>query len=251
LKTNAWFPHQSQVVLLEDPQLTLLLQAAIQGAPKSAEAKAKLLIQQLLSSHSNLEQLARALRSYHDAHKRLPGPAITDKNGKPLLSWRVAILPHLEGGSALHRQFKLDEPWDSLHNKKLLEQMPSLYVPSGVKTKAPFTTYYQAFTGPGTAFEPGMVLRIPGDFPDGLSNTALLVETGGGVPWTKPEDVPFDPKNELPELGGPFPSGFHIVMGDGRVRRVSRDFDRLTLRGAITRNGGEAIELDKLDPKKQ
>ncbi|MFM7115570.1 MAG: DUF1559 domain-containing protein, partial [Planctomycetota bacterium] len=39
-----------------------------------------------------------AILNYHDAMNRLPGQAITDAAGKPLLSWRVAILPYLDEG---------------------------------------------------------------------------------------------------------------------------------------------------------
>ena len=45
-------------------------------------------------------------------------------SGKPLLSWRVHLLPFLEENE-LYEQFKLDEPWDSPHNIKLLDQMPA------------------------------------------------------------------------------------------------------------------------------
>jgi uncharacterized protein (TIGR03067 family) len=200
-------------------------------------------------SSNNLKQIALALHSYHDTYKRLPGPAITSKDGKPLLSWRVAILPFVEEGT-LYREFRLDEPWDSPHNKKLLNKMPKLYEPVRGKTKQPYTSYYQAFTGPGTAFEPNMKLRIGGSFPDGTSLTIFVVEAGEPVPWTKPEDVPYDPKKDLPKLGGLFPDGFHIVMVDGSVLWVGRGFDERTFRGAITRNGREDINLDKLNPQK-
>jgi uncharacterized protein (TIGR03067 family) len=218
------------------------------AAAKKFREKIELAAQKAQSSN-NLKQMALASHSYHDTYKHLPGPAITDKQGKPLLSWRVAILPFVEEAD-LYRQFKLDEPWDSEHNKKLLEKMPKLYEPVRGKTKQPYTTYYQAFVGPGTAFEPNMRLRLL-DFPDGTSNTVLLVEAGEAVPWTKPEDVPFDPKKkDLPKLGGLFPDGFHIAMADGTVTWVSRNFDPGTLRLAIIRNDGQPIDLDKLNPKK-
>src|SRR5262249_55645747 len=56
----------------------------------------------------------------------LPPVAIADRKGKPLLSWRVALLPYL-GEWDLYRKFKLDEPWDSPHNKALLPLMPEIY----------------------------------------------------------------------------------------------------------------------------
>ena len=48
------------------------------------------------------------------------------KDGKPLLSWRVKLLPYLEQG-ALYKEFHLDEPWDSEHNKKLRATVPATY----------------------------------------------------------------------------------------------------------------------------
>src|SRR5438045_1511259 len=75
-----------------------------------------------LTSSNNLKQIALAFHSFHDTYGGMPAAAICDKAGKPLLSWRVAILPWIEEG-ALYKQFKLDEPWDSKHNKALLKKM--------------------------------------------------------------------------------------------------------------------------------
>ena len=49
-----------------------------------------------------------------------PARANFDEDGNPLLSWRVHILPYMDYGQ-LYDQFHLDEPWDSEHNKKLLD----------------------------------------------------------------------------------------------------------------------------------
>src|SRR5207249_2796575 len=76
-------------------------------------------------SQNNLKQIGLAMHNYHDTYRHFPPQALTDKNGKPLLSWRVAVLPFIEQDN-LYRQFKLDEPWDSEHNRKLLERMPKL-----------------------------------------------------------------------------------------------------------------------------
>jgi len=83
-------------------------------------------------SNNNLKQIAIAFHQYHDTYKSLPLHAIYSKDGKtPLLSWRVAILPFIEQ-DALYKQFKLDEPWDSEHNKKLIPLMPRIYMPVGL-----------------------------------------------------------------------------------------------------------------------
>ena len=39
----------------------------------------------------------------------------------------MAILPFLEQ-QALYSKFKLDEPWDSPHNKALISEMPPTYL---------------------------------------------------------------------------------------------------------------------------
>ena len=43
---------------------------------------------------------------------------------------------------------------------------------------------------------------------DGTSNTVLVVEAATAVPWTKPDELPYDPNGMLPSLGGHFnPTG--------------------------------------------
>src|SRR6516165_3014449 len=128
------------------------------------------------------------MHTYNDQYGSLPSAAICDKDGKPLLSWRVSLLPFLED-QGLYQQFRLDEPWDSPHNLQLLPRMPRVYAPfNGKRTPEPYTTYYQVFVGKGAAFETRKGLRLSQDFPDGTSKTFLIVEAGEPVPWTKPED---------------------------------------------------------------
>ena len=84
---------------------------------------------------NNLKQLSLALQCYHEATGSFPPAAITDKNGKPLLSWRVALLPFIDTGSP-YWKFHLDEPWDSPHNLAVVEQMPAIYhCPSDRRSK--------------------------------------------------------------------------------------------------------------------
>jgi hypothetical protein len=130
----------------------------------------------------------------------------------------------------------------------LIAKMPYEYAPLGVKTKDPFTTFYQVFVGPGTAFEP-----VPSNgklgvksILDGAQNTLAVVEAGSAVPWTKPEDLPFVPDKPLPPLGGLFKDGFNVVYLDASVESVARVVDERLLKGLITRNGREYVNRSQL-----
>jgi hypothetical protein len=213
-------------------------------------------------SQNNLHQIGIALHIFHDVYKGFPPAAMCDRQGKPCLSWRVAILPYIEQ-EALYNQFKLDEPWDSAHNIKLLAQMPKIYAPVGMKTKEPGLTFYQGFVADpklggehATAWETTLAPNSPFgaqgirilSITDGTSNTIFVVEAGEAVPWTKPVDLPYDPNKPLPKLGGVFKEGFNALLVDGSVLFAPRDFDVKTLRLLITRADGLPIgpAFDKL-----
>ncbi|HVS35105.1 MAG TPA: DUF1559 domain-containing protein, partial [Gemmataceae bacterium] len=97
---------------------------------------------------NDLKQLGLAVHNYHDANGAFPKPAIYDKDGKPLLSWRVMLLPYLEQNE-LYQQFHLDEPWDSDHNKKLLEKMPKVFAPPDSDAFKNHEAAFQALVGKG------------------------------------------------------------------------------------------------------
>jgi hypothetical protein len=114
-------------------------------------------------SASYLKQIGWALPHYHESYGKLPPAVVTDKQGRPLYSWRVPLLPFLEQPT-LYNEFKLDEPWDGPHNKALLAKMPACYMPAWKDVGPSYATPYQVFVGPGTAFErPGLSWA---DFPD-------------------------------------------------------------------------------------
>ncbi len=198
------------------------------------------------------------MNAFLDANGFLPPAAIREPiTGKPLLSWRVAILPWLGSKDLyqqfhlhkdLYDQFHLNEAWDSPHNKALIAKMPYEYAPLGVKTKDPFTTFYQVFVGPGTAFEPipNNGRRGISSVLDGAQNTLAVVEAGSAVTWTKPEDLPFVPDKPLPPLGGLFKDGFNVVFLDASVESVARVVDERLLKGLITRNGREYVNRGQL-----
>jgi hypothetical protein len=195
---------------------------------------------------NDLKQLALGTISYADTWRgNMPPAAIYDKDGKALLSWRVAILPYIDQQD-LYKQFHLDEPWDSDNNKKLLERMPETFAPKDSEAFKKHETHFQAFVGKESVFEKGVPIHYPASITDGTSNTIMFVEAKQSVPWTKPEDVPFDEGKLLPKLGGLSKGGFFAAFCDGSVRFLPATLKEETLHALVTRSGGEVIpDLEK------
>jgi hypothetical protein len=211
----------------------------------------------------NYHQIIRAQYAYHVDHDCFPAGIATEKTVG--LSWRVAVLPYL-GEDALYKQFRLAEPWDSEHNKKLIEKMPAVFASPG-NPAPPGHTFVRTTQGPG-----GMIRATPGDqlpqhvtagtllrgqsvglrngtIMDGTSNTALFLEGGEAVPWTEPDEitvsfgsatfsnVPFN----LPKFGGVFDDGFHVALVDGSLLFLRHDFPERPRAALLTPNGGETF----------
>ena len=104
---------------------------------------------------------------------------------------------------------------------------------------------YYVIVGPGTPFE-GKTGIVPERITDGTSETLLIVEAKQGVPWTKPEDIPFDPAKPLPKLGGFVRGRFGAVLADGTVRTFEGDSVKDQLRWLIVRNDGHGIDWQKI-----
>jgi hypothetical protein len=157
------------------------------------------------------------MHSYADVKGALPPAAVLGQDGKPLLSWRVLLLPYIDQGD-LYKEFRLDEPWDSTHNSNLIARMPRSYEPYQGCRYPPHTTFYQVIRGPGTPFErPGLKLK---DLKTGTSNTFLIVEAAEPVVWTKPDELDYHPDEPLPRFGGIMRDGsFRVAFADGQVHQ--------------------------------
>ncbi|HQR44297.1 MAG TPA: DUF1559 domain-containing protein [Gemmatales bacterium] len=199
----------------------------------------------------NLRDMVIAMHNYHSDFNRLPNMAIMSKEGKPLLSWRVALLPYL-GQDELFKQFKFNEPWDSEHNKKLIEKMPKVYHHPFAKDVPAFHTFYQVFySKKGT--KPAAVIMDEGRITlgmltvqDGTSNTFLVTDASAeAVPWTKPADLFFDWDQPLPKMSTHRDDPYaRVGFCDGSVRQFKTDGDVKMLKRLISRNDGQSIDFD-------
>jgi hypothetical protein len=179
----------------------------------------------------------------------------------------VVILPYIDDPEAmiLFQVYDKNEPWDGPNNIRLVERMPKCYAMPGLDKKPsiavagfefvatklnalpkagektttpPGHTYYRVFVSKHTvrakaAFTRGIEMTS-GAF-DHPSRTILVVEAAEAVPWTKPDDLKFDPNQPLPKLGGHFPGVFNAVLASMEVKSFPIDMPETELRGWITR----------------
>jgi hypothetical protein len=195
---------------------------------------------------NKFKQIVLAMFVYMDQQKAFPPAAVRDKDGKPLLSWRVALLPFLDAED-LYKQFHLDEPWDSPHNRTLISKMPDIYADPDSNLNqlaSEGKTTFQVPTGPETVFykNAGTTYR---EIPDGTAKTILLIEVEPqrAVEWTKPDDWQVDMTHPRQGLEQKDRKRFVAGWCDGHISTISTDVDEAKLRAALTRKGGEDVEL--------
>jgi prepilin-type processing-associated H-X9-DG protein len=222
----------------------------------AAVEKVRFAANYMLSS-SNMRQCIIAMHNYHNDYGKMP-EAMTMKDGKPMHSWRVMMLPYLEQDQ-LFKQINMNEPWDSEANKKLFEsvEMPKIYAHPGKNDGNTKMTYYKVFySKPGVTPRAGFSLGKPitlGQMTvkDGTSNTIAMVEAGPPVLWYKPDDIEFDPKAQLPNMTSPWKDKkVNIAFFDGSVRTGWLGADDETWKGLITIDGGEVVDFSKIEQKK-
>ena len=194
------------------------------------------------TNFESLRQILLAMHNHLSATKSFP-PRDEDRDdqGNSGLSWRVHLLPYFDIDRALYRQFHLDEPWDSPHNKRLLEKMPDIYKSRPLSVKPGYTTFL-APVGEDTVFGGQKATKFS-DITDGTSATVLLVEVepARAVPWTAPRDYVFDPK--APGRGlrigtdGRFLTGF----ADGSVYWLRGNIEPEMLRRLFRKSDGKWV----------
>ena len=128
---------------------------------------------------------------YYQENQKFPAD-ILDADGKPLLSWRVALLPSM-GFENLYKQFKLDEPWDSETNLAVLnspELKPLIFHPMTEDLHPP-KTVIRFFDSSGTPFS-NRDLKIEDMQSPETTLMFVVVTPKYAVEWTKPDSLEFN-----------------------------------------------------------
>jgi prepilin-type processing-associated H-X9-DG protein len=225
--------------------LLALLLPAVQAAREAARRA---------QCTNNLKQISLAMLTYESEHGVFPPAFIPDKNGKPMHSWRVLLLPYL-GRQDIYSQYHFDEPWDSPHNRALASQMPGVYGCPDNGSPGSGVTSYMMPVGPH-AVSPGPRGRRISEIIDGASNTIMVVEVANaGINWMRPQDLNAeDAKFHVGRhdasgvtvtpigISSNHFSGANVVFCDGSVQFLNDSIDPVILKQLITIDDGNAVD---------
>lgn len=207
-----------------------------------------------------------AIHMYAAEHNgQLPPVYTTDKDGKPLHSWRVLLLPYLDE-QLLYENIRLDEPWDSEYNKQFHSHPAgrvhfscpsrrhfSLILPTGFKEFPEFsnTCDYSLVTGSQTAFliprlesAPAANIRL-NDINGGKHKAIILAERLVPVHWMQPDvEIPFATAvrgidKEINGVGSFHRYGCHCGFADADVQFIRNDIEPEKWKALLTIDGGE------------
>ncbi|MCL2744495.1 MAG: DUF1559 domain-containing protein [Planctomycetaceae bacterium] len=204
----------------------------------------------------NLNKLALGLHRYHEKDEAIPPtyyygykgtfpPLYTvDEEGKPLHSWRVLILPYI-GQQDLYDQIRLNEPWDSEHNKQFHNiKIPVFSCPANNLCLPGKDCTYSAIAGEGLipATEAGITTGTKiSNFTAGTSNTIAIIEVKEPFCWMNPTaDITLDELakgiNEPGRVGSFHSGGCNAAFFDASIRFLPQTIDNVLLKDIGTRD---------------
>jgi hypothetical protein len=219
---------------------TALLLPAVQAARAAA---------QRMQGTNDIRQIVLAFHNHHDVYDKFPPLYTVDKNGKPLHSWRVFLLPFLEHDE-LYKKIKLDEPWDSEYNKQFHNANIPVYSCSYLKNK-PVDKKCTFVVVEGQPLTPNRKTGIGDDISDGTSNTIAIIEVTEPFCWMDPKanitlkDIEKGIGQKDSVIGSKTATGVNgvnTVFWDAAAKFLPKDTPINTLKSLSTANGGEITE---------
>lgn len=208
----------------------LLIAPAVGQARKAA---------QRAQSSNNLKQLGLALHNYHDTYQCFPPAVVKDKDGKPLYSGRVLLLPFMEQNN-LYQAFDKDKAWNSPENERISQTIITTFLDPGSTSKPSSRSDYVFVTGKETIFDGKNKVAMNGNqIPDGTSNTLVMVETlAGPSSWAEPKDWDADTGTILP---GNRDDVIIVLFADGSVKSMRKQSLQQFMKPLTGRMDGQPI----------
>ena len=196
---------------------------------------------------NNLKNIGLALTNYHSVHGCYPPAYIADANGKPMHSWRVLLLPHMDN-AALYRRYRFDEPWDGPNNRKLHDVVLKFYGCPEDDDRQNTDTNYCVVIGPKTLFRGAKTVKLQ-EIKDAPSYVIAVVEVkNSGIHWMEPRDLHIlqmpmviNPKNGM-GISSHHGSGANVLFADGRAMSLPDSTSAATLRKLLTTDDGSPAD---------
>lgn len=201
---------------------------------------------------NQLKQIGLALQNYHDTHKHFPPANVCDKDGNPLFSWQVELMPELDHESGYGKLNK-DEPWDSPQNARVLSKLEiyQFVCPKAKKSEKNHSSNYIAIIGPGTIWRKEEPVSKK-DLKTAPSLTVAAIEcVNSDKHWAEPYTLTVEEALERMKTGEGMristahPHMINVLFADGHVQSLSVDMPisvwRKLLMGEVT----SANELDR------
>jgi hypothetical protein len=257
---------------ISDSMLTLTGQDGQRITYKKVDAGTQPTSQDRMQCADNLKQIMLAMHMYHDSIGKFPASYTVDHDGRPMHSWRVALLPYL-GQAALFEEMCANqywnEPWDSEKNKRFHNVMIPVYQCPAAKN-LPGITNYSLVVGKvdeeqanelGLTTQPSFGTHLGTAFPepnkwnsmsivvDGTSNTIAIVERKEPVCWMDPtQEITFEKacagiNGSADGLGGDHKNGMNAGLFDGSTQLIENTIPASILRATLTCAGGESLSL--------
>jgi len=183
----------------------------------------------------NMKRIVLAMHLYEREYGTLP-PALTlDANGKPLHGWRTLLLPYFgdEELADLYAQIRLDEPWDSGHNRQFHTRNLDIYRCPSNPSMPDGHTSYSVIVGDELLFTNGGEGQKFGEH--GPNILMLAERKNDTVCWMQPDAEILQTDAELgishsspTSIGSNHTGGANFGLLDGGVTFISETIDNAT-----------------------
>ena len=230
IKQHVQMTTADKILTLYIATESLLALATTASAPAAKRQKTK-----------SLKQIGLATHHYQSIHGHLPPRCFTDPAGKPLQSWRVAILPLIEQ-QAVYEAFNLKEPWNAASNQKVAATQIPLY--SNGKSETTKTTF-RAPVMKGSLWEGDGPPRQFRNITDGLSNTIAVIDApdSAATAWANPEPWLISAKDPMSDIFGDRETVAALILDGSVVTLKKSEMTNEKLKAMLTFAGGEQVEF--------